>query len=128
MRLPIQYALTFPERRPSPASPPDLLASGRLEFFAPDEVRFPALRIAREAGRLGPRASTALIAADEVAVARFLAGTLDFPGISRTLEAAVERFGRPPAGESAAPDLDELIALDAEVRAIAAEPQFGSAV
>ena len=57
MRLPIQYALTYPDRRPSPAAPPDLIATGRLDFRAPDETRFPALRIAREAGRRGPRAS-----------------------------------------------------------------------
>ena len=93
MRLPIQYALTYPDRRPSPAAPPDLIAAGRLDFRAPDETRFPALRIARDAGRLGPRASAALIAADEVAVARFLAGTLGFTGIPALLEAAVERFG-----------------------------------
>ena len=93
MRLPIQYALTYPDRRPSPAAPPDLVAAGRLDFRAPDETRFPALRIARDAGRLGPRASAALIAADEVAVARFLDGTLDFPGIPRLLEAAVTQFG-----------------------------------
>ena len=60
MRLPIQYALTYPDRRPSPATPPDLIATGRLDFRAPDETRFPALRIAREAGRRGPRASAAL--------------------------------------------------------------------
>src|SRR6478736_699748 len=101
MRLPIQYALTYPDRRPSPAAPPDLIAAGRLDFRAPDESRFPALRIARDAGRLGPRASAALIAADEVAVARFLDGSLDFPGIPRLLEAAVSRFGG--AGE---PDVD----------------------
>ena len=50
MRLPIQYALTYPERLPSPAAAVDLVAAGRLEFRAPDEERFPALRIAREAG------------------------------------------------------------------------------
>ena len=53
MRLPIQYALTHPERLPSPATPPDLVAAARLDFRAPDEARFPALRIAREAGRIG---------------------------------------------------------------------------
>ena len=114
MRLPIQYAVTYPTRHPSPAAPPDLLAIARLDFRAPDEVRFPALRIAREAGRIGSRATTALIAADEVAVARFLGGTLDFPGIARTLDAAVARFG---PGDDQAPGVDELIALDAEVRA-----------
>jgi len=117
MRLPIQYALTHPARRPSPAEAPDLVAIGTLDFRAPDETRFPALAIARAAGRLGPRASAALIAADEVAVARFLDGTLDFPGIPRLLAAAVDRFGR--AGQHA-PSLDELVDLDREVRAFAA--------
>jgi 1-deoxy-D-xylulose-5-phosphate reductoisomerase len=114
MRLPIQYAVTYPTRHPSPVVPPDLVAAARLEFRAPDERRFPALRIAREAGRLGSRATTALIAADEVAVGRFLDGDLDFPGITGTLEAAVVRFG---SGPDQTPDVDELIALDAEVRA-----------
>lgn len=114
MRLPIQYALTYPDRRPSPATPPDLIATAALTFRAPDETRFPALRIARGAGRVGSRATAALIAADEVAVARFLDGTLNFPGIPRLLEAAVTRFGE---GADQAPEVDELIALDAEVRA-----------
>jgi 1-deoxy-D-xylulose-5-phosphate reductoisomerase len=127
MRLPIQYALTFPERRASPALPADLLATARLEFLPPDEARFPALRIAREAGRMGPRASIALIAADEIAVARFLDGSLDFPGIARSLEAAVERFGPAVGGDSPTPDLDEVIALDAEVRAAVSELSFGAA-
>lgn len=121
MRLPIQYALTYPDRRPSPAAPPDLIAAGSLEFRAPDETRFPALRIAREAGRLGPRASAALIAADEVAVARFLDGTLDFPGIPRLLEAAVTRFG----ADAGAPDVDGLVELDRDVRSAFATQRFG---
>ncbi len=116
MRLPIQYALTYPERMASPAAAVDLISSGRLEFRAPDEVRFPALRIAREAGLAGPRASAALISADEVAVARFLNGGLDFMGIPRLLGAAVERFGTTAAGDGAGPGLDELIAIDADVR------------
>jgi len=114
MRLPIQYAVTYPTRHPSPATPPDLLSVGPLDFGAPDERRFPALRIARDAGRIGSRATAALIAADEVAVARFLEGSLDFTGIPRLLEAAVERFG---GGPDQAPDLDALVALDREVRA-----------
>ena len=121
MRLPIQYALTFPDRRPSSAVPPDLISAGRLEFRAPDDVRFPALRIAREAGRMGPWASAALIAADEVAVGRFLDGTLDFPGIPRLLEAAIERFGSEP-GE---PDVDALVNLDRSVRDAFAMTPFG---
>jgi 1-deoxy-D-xylulose-5-phosphate reductoisomerase len=116
MRLPIQYALTYPVRRPSPAAAVDLIAAGRLDFRAPDEERFPALRIAREAGLAGPRASAALISADEVAVARFLGGSLDFAGIPRVLAAAVEKFG---SAEPREPDLDELVALDVQVRAFA---------
>ncbi|HET7701974.1 MAG TPA: 1-deoxy-D-xylulose-5-phosphate reductoisomerase [Candidatus Limnocylindrales bacterium] len=117
MRTPIQYALTYPDRLPSPSAAVDLVAAGRLDFRAPDEGRFPALRIAREAGRIGQRATTALIASDDVAVARFLDGTLSFSGIPTLLEAAVERFG---GGADQAPDVDALIALDVEVRGWAA--------
>src|SRR3954447_2535758 len=123
MRLPIQYALTYPDRRPSPAAPPDLVAAGRLDFRAPDETRFPALRIARDAGREGPRASAALIAADDVAVARFLEGSLTFGEIPLLLEAAVTRLG----GKSGAdPDVEELVAIDAAVRAAFATTRFGA--
>jgi 1-deoxy-D-xylulose-5-phosphate reductoisomerase len=115
MRLPIQYAITYPTRRPSPAPRLDLRDVARLTFEAPDEGRFPALRIARDAGQAGQRATTALIAADEVAVARFLDGSLDFLGISRLVAAAVERFGGTAGGPD--PSLGELEALDGEVRA-----------
>jgi len=117
MRTPIQYALTYPDRRPSPSAAVDLVAAGRLDFRAPDEARFPSLRIARDAGRVGQRATTALIAADDVAVARFLDGSLGFTGIPAVLAAAIERFG---GGADQAPDVDALIALDDEVRAWAA--------
>jgi 1-deoxy-D-xylulose-5-phosphate reductoisomerase len=119
MRLPIQYAMTYPHRRPSPAAAPDLIDTGRLDFRAPDLARFPALRIAREAGIAGPWASAALIAADDVAVSRFLEGTLDFMGIPRLLEEAVSRHG---AGDGE-PNVDELVAIDAEVRAAFAAPR-----
>jgi len=117
MRTPIQYALTFPDRRPVSTAAVDLVAAGRLDFRAPDTARFPALRIARDAGRIGQRATTALIAADDVAVGRFLEGSLGFGGIPALLAAAVERFG---TGADQAPDLDTLIDLDAEVRGFAA--------
>ncbi len=124
MRTPIQYALTYPDRLPSPSAAVDLVAAGRLDFRAPDDGRFPALRIAREAGRIGQRATTALIAADDVAVARFLDGSLGFAGIPTLLEAAVEHHG---AGSDQAPDVDALIALDGEVRGWAATWRGGSA-
>ena len=111
MRIPIQYALTFPDRLPSPAPRLALDELAALTFDRPDEDRFPALRIARDAGAAGARASAALIAADEVAVRRFLDRSLDFPGIARLAGEAVERFGAGPE-----PGLEELIALDAEVR------------
>ncbi len=119
MRLPIQYALTFPDRLASPVAPPDLLATGRLEFEPPDLSRFPALRIAREAAIVGQRASAALIAADEVAVGRFLDGTLDFGGIPRLLDEAVGRFG---LGADQLPGVDDLEALAGEVREAFAAP------
>ena len=124
MRLPIQYAMTFPNRRPSPAAAPDLIAAARLDFRAPDVGRFPALRIARDAGRAGPWASAALIAADDVAVARFLDGSLDFAGIPRLLEAAIARFG---SSGAALPDVDALAALDAEVRSAFSHGPVGGA-
>jgi 1-deoxy-D-xylulose-5-phosphate reductoisomerase len=123
MRLPIQYALTYPDRFPSPAAAVDLIEVGRLEFRPPDLGRFPAVRIARDAGVIGQRATTALIAADQVAVERFLAGTLEFADIPRLLEAAVERFG---GGEDQAPSLETLVALDTEVRSVFATAQPGA--
>jgi 1-deoxy-D-xylulose-5-phosphate reductoisomerase len=113
MRLPIQYALTYPDRRPSKAAAADLIAAAHLDFRAPDEARFPALRIAREAGHMGPRATAALIAADDVAVAGFLDGSLAFADIPRLLEDAVARFGTAGGPD---PDVEALVALDAEVR------------
>jgi 1-deoxy-D-xylulose-5-phosphate reductoisomerase len=111
MRIPIQYAVTYPRRTPGPAPRLDLVAHPTLTFEAPDEGRFPLLPLARAAGLAGPRATTALIAADEVAVPRFLDGSLRYPGIAALIEGAVARFGDGPE-----PGLDELIALDAEVR------------
>jgi 1-deoxy-D-xylulose-5-phosphate reductoisomerase len=121
MRLPIQYALTHPARHPSPVAGPDLVGLGRLDFAAPDPARFPALRVARDAAARGSRAGAALIAADEVAVARFLAGTLSFPGIARLLEDAVARFG---AGADQRPNLETIVALDLEVRSYYAGGPF----
>jgi 1-deoxy-D-xylulose-5-phosphate reductoisomerase len=113
MRIPIQYALTYPRREPSPAASLSLTDIHALTFEAVDDARFPALQLARRAGQLGPRASTALIVADEVAVERFLGAEIPFPGIARLAERAVERFGSGPAE----PDVDELVALEDEVRA-----------
>lgn len=124
MRLPIQYALTYPRRRPSAAAAPDLVAGGPLTFEAPDASRFPSLRLARDAGAAGPRATATLMSADEVAVARFLDGRLSFPGIVALVSSAVEHFA---AGGPPEPGLEELTALDREVRAWCAAQPAGSA-
>jgi 1-deoxy-D-xylulose-5-phosphate reductoisomerase len=116
MRLPIQYALTYPRHIPSPAPSVTLAELPALTFEPADEVRFPALALARSAGRQGQWASAAMICADEVAVQRFLDGALDFPGITSLCSRAVERFG----GRSGEPGLGELVELEAEVRAWAA--------
>lgn len=83
-----------------------------MTFEAPDESRFPAVSIARAAGTAGPGATAALIAADDIAVERFLGQRLSYPGMARLVEAAVERFSVPVP-----PSLEELEAIDAEVRA-----------
>ncbi len=113
MRHPIQYALTYPTRRPAPIESLDLAGLRQLEFRAPEPERFPALATAYGAGRLGPRATAALISADEVAVARFLAGEISLPAIAGLLERAVAQFGVGPAPA----DVEAIEALDAEVRA-----------
>ena len=112
MRLPIQYALTFPERLPSPArgAPPE--AWGDLQFLPLDPARFPGYATVRAAADAGGNRGTILNAADEVAVAAFLGGAIGFGAIATTIEDAVARWG---AAED--PDLDGIIALDAEVRA-----------
>jgi len=81
MRIPISYALAWPERMATPAARLDLASIARLDFEAPDFERFPALRIAREALEAGGAAPVVLNAANEVAVASFLEGAIGFPDI-----------------------------------------------
>jgi 1-deoxy-D-xylulose-5-phosphate reductoisomerase len=82
MRVPIAHALGYPDRIPSGATLLDLAAVGRLDFEAPDENRFPCLRLAREALAAGDSAPCVLNAANEVAVAQFLAGRIRFSDIA----------------------------------------------
>jgi 1-deoxy-D-xylulose-5-phosphate reductoisomerase len=112
MRLPIQYALTFPERLPSPARRSSPEAWGSLAFETLEAGRYPAYDVVRAAAADGGNRGAILNAADEVAVAAFLAGTIAFPRIATVINDAVERWG---AAEE--PDLDGVVALDAEVRA-----------
>jgi len=90
MRIPIAYALAWPERIPTPAQRLDLASIARLEFEQPDFTRFPALRIAREALEAGGSAPAVLNAANEAAVSRFLTGSIGFIDIPRLVERALE--------------------------------------
>jgi 1-deoxy-D-xylulose-5-phosphate reductoisomerase len=99
----------------TPCKPLDLAALGELTFFAPDEQRFPATRLAREAAAAGGAAPAVLNAANEVAVAAFLAGQIGFSDISAVVAQTLGR-GVPRAPAS----LDDVLAVDAEARAAAA--------
>jgi 1-deoxy-D-xylulose-5-phosphate reductoisomerase len=112
MRLPIQYALTFPRRLPSPARRAAPQAWGTLEFRPLEPSAFPAYAAVRDAAAAGGNRGTILNAADEAAVAAFLAGTISFPRIAGVIGEAVERWG-----DAAEPELDGIVALDEEVRA-----------
>jgi 1-deoxy-D-xylulose-5-phosphate reductoisomerase len=115
MRLPIQYALTAPERLPSPARRAGPEAWGPIEFAALDEARYPAYRVVRGAAAAGGNRGTILNAADEVGVAAFLGGAIGLPRIADVLEGAVARWGG-----DAEPTLSEIVELDAEVRSVLA--------
>ena len=91
MRIPIAYALAWPERMPTPAQRLDLASIARLDFEEPDLERFPALRLAREALEGGGAAPVVLNAANEVAVASFLAGEIRFPDIVRLVQDALNQ-------------------------------------
>lgn len=111
MRLPIQYAITWPERCPSPARKLDLSQALTLDFQPPDEERFPALRLGREVARLGGTAGAVLNAANEAAVARFLVGELRFLEIAAACEAVLENHTF-----DASPTLEQLLQLDTWAR------------
>jgi 1-deoxy-D-xylulose-5-phosphate reductoisomerase len=112
MRVPIASCLAWPGRIDTPCAPLDLPALGELTFFAPDEERFPATRLAREAAEAGGAAPAVLNAANEVAVAAFLAGNIGFTRIAVLIEQALERAA-PPAPRC----LDDVLAVDRETRA-----------
>ena len=116
MALPIQYALTYPGRQRTPVEPLDLAAVGHLSFAAPDRANFPCLDLCYEAARRGGSAPVALNAADELAVAAFLAGRVGFLDIQRVAAAVLAAA---PAGELSA--LDDVLAADQWARRRAAE-------
>jgi len=116
MRTPIAYALAWPDRMETPCERLDLTAIARLDFEAPDYVRFPALALARAALEAGGARPAILNAANEVAVAAFLSNGLNFLEIAAIVADTLARYN------PAAPDsLDAVLAIDAEARAYAGE-------
>jgi 1-deoxy-D-xylulose-5-phosphate reductoisomerase len=114
MRVPISFALTFPERAPAPVPPLDLASGLTLEFEAPDLETFPLLALARRAGEEGGTYPCAFNAANEVAVEAFLAGRLPFLAIAETVEETLASVDGKPASE-----LTELLEADSEARRLA---------
>ena len=112
MCFPIQYAVTYPERRPSGLPPLDLAKIGSLTFEAPDEKRFPALRLARESGEAGGTLPGVFNAANEVAVEAFLEEKISFPRIWEMVETVMSAHRNEKK-----PDLATIIAADQWARA-----------
>jgi 1-deoxy-D-xylulose-5-phosphate reductoisomerase len=116
MRTPIAGALAWPDRMATPGERLDLVKIGRLDFEAPDDVRFPALRLARAALEAGGARPAILNAANEVAVAAFLAGRTRYLEIAAIVADTLERYD-PPAPET----LDAVLDIDRAARALAEE-------
>ncbi|HWO53300.1 MAG TPA: 1-deoxy-D-xylulose-5-phosphate reductoisomerase [Paenibacillus cookii] len=116
MRVPIQYALTYPERWESPSRPLSLAEVGKLQFREMDFERFPCLRLAYECGKMGGTATTAFNAANEVAVARFLRKEISFLQIEDIIERVLDRHHNIPE-----PELAEIEACDKRTREAAAK-------
>ena len=120
MRLPIQYALSWPDRTPGPARPLDLLSVGKLTFAQPDLETFRCLALAIRAAREGGTAPAILNGANEVAVERFLAGKIGFLQIPQVVEAALDTVPR-----AAALTLESIQAADQAARRAAARAAEG---
>lgn len=116
MRVPIAHCLAWPQRMETPMAPLDLAAIGELSFFGPDEDRFPATRLAREAAQAGGAAPAVLNAANEAAVAAFLAGKIAFTRIALVVERTLQR-----ALPAAPACLADVLAIDREARSRANE-------
>jgi 1-deoxy-D-xylulose-5-phosphate reductoisomerase len=111
MRMPIQYALTYPAREPAPVPRIDWTEARTWTFSAPDQKKFPALRLAYQALRAGGSAACTLNAADEIAVEAFLAGQLPFPSIAAVVEETLQRV---PVRKAAS--VQEILDIDEQSR------------
>src|SRR5205085_5746761 len=114
MRVPISFALTYPDRAASPTASLDLAAGLTLEFEAPDLGTFPLLALARDAGERGGTFPCSYNAANEVAVAAFLDGSLPFLAIAEVVADTLAAVDGAPAR-----DLEDLVEADAAARALA---------
>jgi 1-deoxy-D-xylulose-5-phosphate reductoisomerase len=114
MRMPIQYALTWPERAEAPVAKIDWSQTRKWDFDAPDHAKFPLLGLAYQAQRTGGTATCVLNAADEVAVEAFLAGRIGFTGIAKVVEETLRRVpGREPSS------VGEILEIDRAAREVA---------
>ena len=114
MRTPIAHALAWPQRIDSGVSALDLFAIGRLDFQAPDDLRFPCLRLARQAAEAGGTAPAVLNAANEVAVAAFLERRIGFAGIPALIADVLAQLPAEPALQ-----LEQVLEADGHARALA---------
>ena len=116
MRIPIASTLAWPDRMETSATPLDLATIGRLDFEAPDADRFPCLKLARDALEAAGARPAVLNAANEVAVAAFLAHRISFLTIADIVKAVLERYDPATPGS-----IDDVLAIDTEARAVAAQ-------
>lgn len=123
MRLPIQLALTYPNRLESPVEALDLLSCGALTFQQPDEETFPCLKLAYDAARLGGTAGAVLSGANEAAVALYLEDKIGFYDIYKLVKLAMERV---PYVEK--PTLEEILEADRLARAVVADDRRGDLI
>jgi 1-deoxy-D-xylulose-5-phosphate reductoisomerase len=123
MRLPIQYAFSYPERWSAPVPPLDLARAGKLEFETPDTSRFPCLGLAFRALRGAEGLSIVLNAANEIAVSAFMDGQLGFQGIPYVITQAMDAYERQGGGHVAG--LDDVRAIDGWARAFAGRAASG---
>jgi 1-deoxy-D-xylulose-5-phosphate reductoisomerase len=114
MRMPIQYALTWPERAQAPVPKIDWSEARKWEFHAPDYEKFPLLKLSYQAQRNGGSATCVLNAADEIAVEAFLQGRIGFPAIGHVVEETLQRM---PAREPGS--VSDILAIDATARRLA---------
>ena len=121
MRTPIAYALGWPQRMSAPVEPLDLVKIGQLTFFEPDMVRFPGLRLAREALQAGGQAPNIFNAANEVAVAAFLEKRIGYMDIPHTVEAALEYHAKQAEFSTSLSSVEAVLACDAAARRTADE-------